>query len=82
MQEPEKAAGPQKHYHGTWLSLVERCTGGAEVASSNLVVPNYSIGQLDKAAFQLAEGTAILFRLLKLQCHTVNHRLQDVASTL
>ena len=24
---------------GTWLSLVERCTGGAEVASSNLVVP-------------------------------------------
>lgn len=25
--------------YGTWLSLVERCTGGAEVASSNLVVP-------------------------------------------
>ena len=34
-------------FHGTWLSLVERCTGGAEVASSNLVVPNFLSGLLD-----------------------------------
>jgi hypothetical protein len=31
----------RSNHNGTWLSLVERCTGGAEVAGSNPVVPTF-----------------------------------------